>query len=469
MSFVFLLTFLLNSQVNLNGYYEGEFVSEKLRRPFSWGMWNPKNYFELKISAKPYPGIESYISLGATSNSNGERLFFNQGHLTARKGNIEFNFFSREDRYWIESPLLYLVNTDRVKDDAWGPKGEGFRLDFWDLEGYSGTFITSKYRTWDGEAYIARLDKSIGDIISFGGVYLKKDWRGGVPPTYNEVKGIHWRLKIYRTLFLRFEGANSIHPAQKTPTKLDNSAYEIELRSLRIGNLLIAGSYFDYGLDFIDEFSNKFNQSFDHEFDRRGIYGEFIYLLPGRAINLIYKTKRFKTRYQHPRVLDKPFRTIWNYGEIYVEFVGGLNAKAVYETWREREDLWKHFLIEALGENKVMRIKLQYKIKDIGVNRRGRKIEYSVGERHIVGIELRVNLSGPLQFYGRGAFGMGVAKNWESLFLQLVYRGFQNTEIYFEYGEPSHTDGDLVNDPDIADYIYQKIVDRFKILVKFWF
>ncbi len=463
---------LLTFPVTINGYFEGEYVSQKSRLPVAWDMWNPKNYFEMKISAKPFPGIDAYTSMAALSNGNGTRLYLNQGHITFHRSNFEITYFSREDRYWISSPLLFLVQTDRVKDDSWGPKGEGFRYDFWDIFKFRGAIIGSKFKTWDGEAYLAYLERPITRFFQLGTIYLKKDWRGGDPPTFNSVYSLNGKLHVKGPLNLRFEVAKSIHPAQITQKKSDDYAYEIELRSVRIKNILIAGNLFNYGLDFIDEFSNKFNKDFDREFDRKGVYGEIIYLVPGKAINLVYKTKWYKSRYDEskiPPVRETYYSRWWNYGEIYMEYYGGVNSRFFVESTIDTQETWNHLYFEVGGENNVMKLRLQYKIMDIGINRKGRSVFYSIGERHLVGVELRVNITDYLHFYGRSAIGMGTGRDWESLFLQLAYRRFQNTEILLEYGEPSHTDGDIVNDWDIAYNPYQRVEDRVKLLVKFWF
>jgi len=460
---------LFAGPVTLNGYFEGEYVSDKNRRPAPWDLWNPKNYLELKFSAHPFPNSEAYVSINMLSNANYARIYFNQAHLTLRGDRKEINFFAREDRFYLDSPLLYLVNTDRARDDAWGPKAEGVRFDFWQYGGFYGTGIVYKFRTFQGEGYMGRIRKEFGTRAMLGLLYLKKDWHTGTPPTYNEVVAFQGQVRLYGSTYLRWETATSTHPVIRDPSRDDRRATEIELRSIHWKNFNIAGSVFHYGINFTDEFSNKFNPSFDHEFDRKGYSLEVVYLFPTRAINLIYKTRRFRTRYQHPILLDEPFTVVWNYGEIYTEFIGGVNAKVALDSWKDYLNTWTHLLFEVIGENRRMRVKLQYKIKDLGVNRHGQQFVYSIGERHLIGLELRVNLTDHLQFYGRGVVGMGVYRNWQSLFLQLAYRRFQNTEIYLEYGEPSHTDNDLVNDFDVSENPYQKIVDRVKVLVKFWF
>ncbi len=465
--------FLISYPIAFNGYFEGEYVAQKSRLPVRWDMWNPKNYFEMKFSINPSPGVTGFFSLSALSNSNAMRFFMNQGHLTYRTSNTEVTIFSREDRFWISSPLLFLVNTDRVKDDAYGPKAEGLRFDVWEWKGFYGTLIASKFRTWDGEAYLGSLARKFGEKFEIGTIYLKKDWRGTViTPSFNQVTSFNGRLHIKGPLSMRFEIANSVHPSQATTKRSDDYAYEVEFRRIRLKDLFIAWSIFNYGYDFIDEFSNKFNMNFDREFDRRGVYGEFIYLMPYKAVNLIYKTKYWRSRFDETKPgmpLPYEYSKWWNYGELYVEYYGGVSSKFFIESTRDTAETWNHLFFEIGGENNLMKLRLQYKLMDLGINRHGQTVFYSIGERNLIGAEVRVNLTQNLFFYSRAAVGMGTGRSWESLFMQLGYRGIKNTEIFLEYGEPGHTDGDLVNDWDFSNNPYLRTDDKVKLLVKYWF
>ncbi len=465
-----LLVFLF--PVSFNGYLESEFYTEKEQNSVYWNLYNPKNYLEFKISAHPEGLGEVYISLNALSNSNGTQFFFNQGHIQTNGKHHSIAIFAREDRYWVQSPLLYLANQDRLKDDNFGPKGEGMRLDFWETYGFFGTFLVSKYKSWDGEAYIGRFGRNFGKTLTLSYLYMKKDWRGGREPSYNSINSGYLRLHLLRTLYLSSEFATSVHPNQPEKDSMnvmDKSAIEVELRRIYFKGFNIAGSYFNYGKFFIDEMSNKFNPGFDHEFGREGFYGEVLYLVPYRAINILYKIRRYKTWYDYPVLLQSPYIVTWQYGEVYAEFRKGVSAKIFAERTLNRKGDWKHVFFQIQGENTSMKVKLQYKIKDIGINVNGKDNDYSIGERSILGTEMWINLTGWLQFYMRGAFGNGQGLNWNTFFAQLAIRKFTNSEIFLEYGDPGATDGDLVNDPDISDFPYQKIRDRFKILLKYWF
>ncbi|MEO0241706.1 MAG: hypothetical protein ABIM42_01505, partial [candidate division WOR-3 bacterium] len=60
--------FLISYPIAFNGYFEGEYVAQKSRLPVRWDMWNPKNYFEMKFSINPSPGVTGFFSLSALSN-----------------------------------------------------------------------------------------------------------------------------------------------------------------------------------------------------------------------------------------------------------------------------------------------------------------------------------------------------------------------------------------------------------------
>jgi len=456
-----LILSILIATTYIGGYYEGEFGYFIHQNP--WG----RHKVETRFVGKPSEGTEAFISLFyETTNQRGRWLFW-QGHLSMRKQFFEMTLFSREDRFYVPSPLLKLVNTDRLKDDSWGPKASGMRFDFWEKYGLYITGIVSKYGTWDGEAYVFKgYKKFMKDRFGLGVIYLKKDWRGsGV--SFNEVSGLEGSFKVKGPLRINFEIAKSLHPNNADSS--DRAAWELELRSIRFKNFLIAGSFFDYGRNFFDELSNRFNPSFDREFGRRGYYAEVVYLVPYKAINLIYKAKTYRTNYYMGMPEASEHLVRWNYFETYWEFINGFTFKASYDVMHEKHDTWRHLFFEIGGETKRAGGKIQLKIKDIGVNTRVVDVPYSIGQRVIWGVEARYNITDNLQFYGRAAVGHAICGTWQSIFLQFAYRGFKNSEIYLEFGEPSHTADGLVNDPDVADTKERRVEQKIKLFYKFWF
>ena len=290
-----------------------------------------------------------------------------------------------------------------------------------------------------------RLGKDFGPHFYSGLTYINKD------------------AEVYSLLSsLKLKGAIL---TLETAKKKDSYAYQIELRNFHYRGLWAVLRQYIYDRNFELDISKKFNEANDHEFDRKGFGLELSYLIPHKAITAVYKINYFMTSYRPPYFLDSYYPFWWNYGELYVEFLGGLSSKLGFELTKDNEDIWKHAIFEVIRESKRFKIKLQYKVKDIGVN----DSPISVGERHLLGLELRVNLPAEFQFYSRTVLGKGITRGWDSGFYQLAYRGFSNVEFYLEYGEASHTEDDLVNDPDVADYIYQHLANRIKLFVKLYF
>jgi hypothetical protein len=131
----------------LEGYYEAEISMERndnrwhFGQPGANGM--PKHYAELKFLSFPADNLEAFIKLRVESNRDDDRTshidFYDppwlvaEGHLRLRGGRYETFIFSRQNRFWInDEPLLSLVEDYKLKNDDWGPKAQGVRLDFWD-------------------------------------------------------------------------------------------------------------------------------------------------------------------------------------------------------------------------------------------------------------------------------------------------------------------------------------------------
>ncbi len=441
------------TQAGLSGYFEGEFIKDKRALTFPWNMGSPKQRLELKLNYSSW----AYLSFAAETNTNQLQFLFNQGHIELKQENYSAIFFAREDRHWIDFPLLRLVDSERARDESWGTKAEGLRLDFYKLHGFSGLALISKYNvTEEGVLNVLRIGRDFGKSFYTGISYIKKD------------------AEVY-SLLSSLELGSAILTLEAARKNSGAYAYQIELRNLRYKGLWTVFRQYIYSKDFRVDVSKKFNSFYDHEFDRKGGGAELSYLFPHKAITAVYRTNYYttgsgtSTSYRHPNSLENYYPFWSNYGELYVEFLGGISSKLGFEVTKDDQHIWKHSLFEIVKESQKFKVKLQYKIKDIGVTKSSPEYSLSVGERHLLGLELRVNLPADLQFYSRTVVGKGIARGWDSGFYQLAYRGFSNTEIYLEYGEPSHTEDNLVEDPDVADYIYRETENRIKLLVKFYF
>ncbi|HDI82644.1 MAG TPA: hypothetical protein ENF18_02490 [candidate division WOR-3 bacterium] len=431
---------LILSLGEFHGWFEYQYTSPEWEY---WNLYQEKNYGEMGFLYKLPGRTETYTALSFEPG----KIQFKRMHLTFQGNFFSIATFKAEDRHWFDSPLLYLVSSERVRDESYGANAEGVRCDLW-KRGYASGFLFSRYTvTEKAQAIIWDLKKYEG-FLTWGLLYLKKDWVS----SFNEVASV--RIGLFKRPFeLRGEIAKNLyHP--DTPDS-ENLAGAMELRIVPLGPFIILGKAYSYGLNFRDELSNEYNSSRTDNQGKRGVYGEISYLLPRRAITITGKTYR------------ENLNRYWYYLEAYVEFVNNISFKTCYDVTRDRfGDVWKHAFFEVVAEGKAGRLKFQYKIKDIGI----KNVEYSIGQRSIFGIEGKLNLSQSMWFYTRVAFGEDQRTAWESAFFQIAYRPpVSNSEIYLEYGEPSHTDADLVNDGDIADREGITTVNRVRLILKYYF
>lgn len=421
-----------------NGWYEGWLTWDKYS---NYNMYPEKNYGEIGLIEKLPGGIESYISIYSDPYIN-----FKRAHISFIGKHYNVSFFQSEDRHWFESPLLHLISSEKVRDESWGPNAYGMRTDFWTKNIASG-FLISRYRiTETGQATIWDFRRFYSSL-NFGLLYLKKNWISG----FNEVAS--GRIGLSKRPFnLLIEYAKTlVHP--DTPDS-NRASYAIEARIYPLGPFIITTRYYDYGENFRDELSNDFNSFNINNFGKKGIYGDVSYLLPKKAITITSKFYR------------ENIGRYWLYEEIYVEFINNIFAKTYLDITRDRfGDVWKHLFFEITAEGKPGRVRLQYKIKDIGVKNK----EYSIGQRNLIGFEGRLNLTNEISIYSRGVLGQDARTSWESTFWQVSIRPIANSEIYLEYGEASNTDADIVNDPDVADREDITTYPRWRLILKYYF
>ncbi len=119
----------------------------------SWGMANPRLYAELRLKTSPWTDIDTFLKFAAESSDwvndandtdvKRTDLFLKEGHIRFRGNRVEAYLFTRQDRFWLNEPLLGVLDQGRVKDDSYGPRAQGVRLDFWDTYGFQGAAFYS--------------------------------------------------------------------------------------------------------------------------------------------------------------------------------------------------------------------------------------------------------------------------------------------------------------------------------------
>jgi hypothetical protein len=450
---------------SLEGYYETQ--TELNGQDRSWGINNPRHYFELKFITTPWPDVEGFLRFSAESNrwKFDERYnveFANEGHVRYRWKNAEAVLFSQQNRFWFSEPLLEIVHPDRVKDDDWGPRAQGLRLDFWGLKNVTGVGFYSQKRGGQDVAALRAYRPFLRDRLILGGTVVNQNYGSGTRD-FDRVAAADIELAVGDLIspLSRFGRITWVTEAGRNlsgswldaiPDPLVNG-FKSEVRDLSIGDFYNVASYQYYETDFYTGLSNR-----EGDDDYKGYYVETNYRIPTKAINLKasrYSYHAFRNRDSGGVLWEK----IQNVGEIYVEFVRGFTAKVEYRDYRDNNGTYPNFFLEISGENRLAEIRTQLRIKDIDTR-------YQL---EAYGFEMNVNLTEQWKFYSRVMNVNVPTQSRNTVFMQLRYLGWSNGEAFIEFGNPGHSDN-LVNDDDFVQWDSNTGVERYvKLFLKIYY
>jgi hypothetical protein len=448
-----------------------------------WRLENPKLLAELRIKASPWQNVEGYLKAQALSNKwNGQRwenfFFLKEGHLKFRASRVEARLFSGQDNFWLNEPLLNMVSQDVIKDDSDGPKTQGVRLDAWNIWGLTASaFYTDRSTPYannlnphlpaGSDLYTADLMSTedylggrlrrafLGDRLVLGATSARKESSGGVRD-YEMVAAADFETALgdlvpplarfgRTTLFGEFGRNFSGRLGNRKPV-----GWKIELRDVGVGSLTMVTSLHDYDFDFYTQGLAK--NDVRNNNDYHGHYVEGNYRLPAKAINL--KAWRWREKPHNPTSTHRSVEETG--GEVYVEFQRGFKGKVVYTRYVNMDGTWPNLLFEVAGENKLAKIRTQFRIKDMGT-------EYQL---RAYGFEADANLTEKWKFYTRLLAVDEKTEARESVFAQIYYRGWQSAEFFVEYGNGDQSN-DLANDGDFVNHDSSAITARvFKIFLK---
>lgn len=442
-----MIVFLFFSVHSLSFYFENEATISRESRPVVWDLFYYRNHFEMKY----FYGMDNfntYISFFLENTYHNSRLLFLQGHAEIIRP-LNIVFFAREDRHFFESPLLFVISPERIRDDDFGAKSEGVRIDFSPFTFSHLSYLFSRSVRTENSDYNV-LSLKFKKFVESQFLYAHKR-------NYYEDKV----EKMYEC-FVRFPVFQGYFTLEYSDI-LKAEAYSFEVANIYIGSFRFVLSYYNIGDSFRTDFSNRFSV-WGKEWGRKGFKGEVNFFFPGKAITLTQRFDLYKTKYLFGVPYSKPFRFTFFQTELYVEFINGYSFKTFYEITDEVRATWRHIFFEIKKEEKNYLLKIQYKIKDIGIIDN----PYSIGERHLIGLEGKVNLPRNFFFYFRGAIGNTSFATWETAFFQIGYT-YPGKEFYIEYGEGYLTDYDLINDNDFSDSQYQRVYDIIRIRAKIWF
>ena len=208
-----------------------------------------------------------------------------------------------------------------------------------------------------------------------------------------------------------------------------NIAMKSEIKGLRIGTPKFGHWFFTPG--FFSYGNTYRNYMGDNQSNNYGYWLNSYYLVPQRAITLMLNYNQSQkmvsdtiTVFSDSLYLKEIFDPTTNiYAGVYIEFVNGFKGKITFnkkdEKWQGQ--LYKHydFFSELSVENSLAKLLAQFKIKDLG----------EIWEKHIVGIELSVNLTEKWRFFTRGMIIDDRVGSRHSMFTELQYRTSNNTEL----------------------------------------
>jgi hypothetical protein len=448
-----------------------------------WHLDNPQLLGELRIKASPWQNTEGFLKMQSLSNKwdndRWENFFFlKEGHLKFRGNRIETYLFTGQDRFWLNEPLLNMVSQDVIKDDDNGPKTQGIRLDAWNLWGFTvAAFYTDKSTQYPSilnpdvpagnTAYLAdifstddyaggRLRRSfLRDRLVAGATVARKNYSTGTRD-YDQIAGCDVEMalgdlfgpvsRFGRTSLFAEAGRNysgwleDRHP----------SGWKLELRDVGYGPLTLIGSLHDYDNDFYTLGLARGDIWDDNDY--HGHYLELNYRLPRKAINL--KGWRYREKPHTFTSTRRPFEETG--GEVYVEFVRGFKGKVSYKRFINKDGTWPNLFFEVTGENKLAKIRTQFRIRDMGT-------DYQV---LVYGFEADANLTEKWKFYTRVLTVDEKTEARESVFAQVQYRGWQSAEFFVEYGDGNQSN-DLANTDWFTSHDNESVTARvFKIFLR---
>lgn len=465
---------------NLSGYYEMEsafkhdYGSSKY-----WEFDNIRHYFELKYFANPVTNYDLFLKLGLDSTpfhqnndnpaeDNWEDFFKStEAHLKYHQEKWEAILFMRQNRFWFSTPLIGVFNADEIKnyDNA-----VGIRTDFWDIKNFTGHIIRSDYKN----ALYGRVEYNLLSKILIGTTLLKSNdtqdntkdnfvYTGDVQA---EVGKLLSGIEPLNSSYLAFETAASKTDGIKNK---DNYLYAAEWRDIYFYGVNITLAYHNYKRNFrsflskSDEFSQPAKVNEDRLFTR------FIYSFPTKAITytalLEYKNYPVR-RAEEVSALNKKHYAYLLYNELYIEFINGFNFKSFFEykkEWDTRYSNYKEyptFFAEISVENRIARIKGQVKIRDIS----------TIYQIEAYGVEMGFNITDELKFYTRVINVNQPLGSRQTIFSQLKYDAWTNTDIFLEFGNGDDSNDDLVNDEDFVQYSKTHGISKeIKLFIKLYF
>jgi hypothetical protein len=471
----------------------------------SWDLSNPQLYAELRLKSSPWRDIDSFLKISAESNRwvddmKETEFFFREAHVRFRARRFETHLFAGQDRFWLNEPLLQIVDSNVVKHDDYGPRAQGIRADFWDFYGMSGAGFYSERSDYvstgwsqlsaaeqgyfpgaaEGDTVTSSTDDYRGfritkrfarDRMYLGTTYARKDFSGtayvGERSQFDETVAFDAEFALgdllpFVTQFGRVTWVSEYGVTTSGHLWDDEdpevTGFKTEIRDLRVGPTSFLGSWETYGEDFYNQgLASGDKQNLN---DYTQYYLEGHYRFPTKAINLKGWLRHAEPEDPNSTSFARSIGVIDEWGsEAYLEFLNGFTGKAEYKVYEDNNGIWPNLFCELTGENRLVKLRAQFRIKDIDSNY----------ELTAYGFEANVNVTDLWKFYARVMNVDEETESRQTAFAQLRYLGWDSAEFFVEFGNPDQSN-DLVNDNDFATHGSNAITEQvFKAFVRIYY
>jgi hypothetical protein len=482
---IVVLAGVCSGATTLEGY--SEFFGELNGESRNWRFQTPQFLGELRLRSSPWPNTGLYLKTQAYSNRwDNEKwenfLMLREVDLKFRGSKIEGHLFFGQDQFWLNEPLLNIVSNDIVKDDDYGPKAQGIRVDFWNVWGIVGAAFYSDKSTsypaswWPlfpaGPPYAkgdvissddyrgARLKRSFTrNRVTLGGTYGRKEYGAGrddfdetmavdlevAAGEIVEPLGSLGRLTLIGELGGNFSGW--LKPDEKP------IAWKAEIRDVGIGPLTLIANLYDIDDDFYTIGLARGDIWDDNDY--HGHYLQMDFRVPRKEINL--KVWRYRDK-PHTFTTDRQPREETGVNA-WVRFVRNFTGVIEYKRHINKDGTWPNLFLEISGENRLVRIRAQYRIKDMDT-------QYEI---QAYGFEANANLTDDWKLYARALTVDEKTEARETVFAQVQYTGWSSAEFFLEFGD-SGASWDLVRSDDFVNHDSSDVTVRvFKAFMRLYY
>ncbi len=481
---IFILFSFLLSSVDMEGFYEGQYGRSYESDIFNWNIWEPNLYLETRLYGDPVENSNFYIKFYSDkdySNSEKPLAVLAEGHIAFsgddNNNGFRTTFFTRESQhYWLDGSMLGIINTGSVNN---GGNGQGVRFDFWHTYNGSMSYVFSDFSQDGGDdIHLFRYRQSLfNNKINTGLFFQRKHYPTGEVKDYNQVVGYDIKIRTGRYYFTTEIAASEV-PSDSLISNLTSSynkqdflksnfAIKSELRGLVFGTPKLGYWFFIPG---VFSYGNTYrNYMGNDEHNKHGYWINSYYLVPERAVTFVLNYSQYQkvvaetiTVFSDSLQLKNIYDPTTNiYSEIYIEFINGFKGKIAFnkkdEEWQGEKYRHYDLFSEISVENRLAKLLGQFKIKDLG----------EVWEKHIMGLELSVNLTNQWKFFTRGMIANDRAGSRYSVLTELKYSMTGNSELYIQYGPNYWGQYGLVNDDGFASS--GEMREELRLIIKGWF